>query len=150
MEGKSNWVAIGVAIIGLIGVLGAAVIGNWDKLFPDNPPGHTKSPPANSFQGLWVNRDPNTRGITKLEIEQDGAQFRVHAWGKCHPTDCDWGVEKGALIGDEANVTWDQKFVLIKMALSMRGASQLHVVTDSVFNDDRPRQRSEESFVKQF
>jgi hypothetical protein len=43
------------------------------------------------FAGDWNNVDPNTGGITKLSISVSGASSNVHAWGKCHPTDCDWG-----------------------------------------------------------
>lgn len=43
------------------------------------------------FAGDWNNVDPNTGGITKLSIAISGASANVHAWGKCHPTDCDWG-----------------------------------------------------------
>ena len=43
------------------------------------------------FAGDWSNVDPNTGGITKLSIAISGDSANVHAWGKCHPTDCDWG-----------------------------------------------------------
>ncbi|OPY50313.1 MAG: hypothetical protein A4E49_02788 [Methanosaeta sp. PtaU1.Bin112] len=43
------------------------------------------------FAGDWSNVDPNSGGITKLRIAISGASANVHAWGKCHPTDCDWG-----------------------------------------------------------
>jgi hypothetical protein len=43
------------------------------------------------FAGRWTNVDPNTRGITTMEIGVTGASASVHAWGKCTPTDCDWG-----------------------------------------------------------
>ena len=44
------------------------------------------------FAGEWSNIDTNTGGITKLNIGISGASANVHAWGKCHPTDCDWGT----------------------------------------------------------
>ena len=43
------------------------------------------------FAGTWKNTDRNTGGITTLRIKVDGLDVRVHAWGKCHPKDCDWG-----------------------------------------------------------
>lgn len=66
-------------------------------------------------QGSWVNIDPNTRGITRIEVNfscndqvlcgvdsngnvtctNPGAPFHVHLWGKCHPSDCDWGTVDG-------------------------------------------------------
>ena len=45
----------------------------------------------NQFVGDWKNTDPNTRGITTLVIDGNANNLRMHAWGKCHPQDCDWG-----------------------------------------------------------
>ncbi len=44
------------------------------------------------FAGKWQNTNPNTSGITALEVTVSGTNVKVHAWGKCHPTDCDWGT----------------------------------------------------------
>jgi hypothetical protein len=44
------------------------------------------------FVGKWQNVNPNTKGITALEIAVTGTNVTVHAWGQCTPTDCDWGV----------------------------------------------------------
>jgi hypothetical protein len=43
------------------------------------------------FAGDWTNVDSNTAGITTLSISVSGTSASIHAWGKCHPTDCDWG-----------------------------------------------------------
>jgi hypothetical protein len=43
------------------------------------------------FSGYWKNVDPNTSGVTALDIAAVGTDVSVQAWGKCHPTDCDWG-----------------------------------------------------------
>jgi hypothetical protein len=45
----------------------------------------------NQMTGNWKNADPNTRGLTTLAISGNGYSLRMHAWGKCHPQDCDWG-----------------------------------------------------------
>lgn len=58
--------------------------------------------------GSWVNVDANTSAITKAKVRfqcQDlvingelyppGFPYYIHLFGKCHPTDCDWG-EVGA------------------------------------------------------
>jgi hypothetical protein len=44
------------------------------------------------FAGSWTNVDTNTAGITKLDIAVMGTNVNVQGWGKCHPTDCDWGT----------------------------------------------------------
>lgn len=59
-------------------------------------------------EGNWVNTDPATRSITRIQLRfvcQDqimngqpyppGAPWYIHIYGKCHPTDCNWG-EVGA------------------------------------------------------
>lgn len=43
------------------------------------------------FSGYWKNVDPETSGVTALDIAVSGTAVSVQAWGKCHPTDCDWG-----------------------------------------------------------
>jgi hypothetical protein len=43
------------------------------------------------FAGDWENVNPDTRGVTALKITVSGINVKVHAWGQCHPTDCDWG-----------------------------------------------------------
>ena len=45
----------------------------------------------NQFRGHWKNIDPNTRGVTTLNIDVRGNLVTIRAWGKCHPQDCDWG-----------------------------------------------------------
>jgi len=67
---------------------------------------------VNQLVGLWVSDDPNTRGITKFHIDKHDDQILVHAWGKCHPTDCDWGKQRALRDGDAFVVVWDQGFVL--------------------------------------
>ena len=43
------------------------------------------------FSGRWKNIDPNTGGITTLNIIVSGTNVTLEVWGKCHPTDCYWG-----------------------------------------------------------
>jgi len=43
-----------------------------------------------SLVGEWKNVDANTRGLTRLSVAS-GPDV-VHAWGRCHPSDCDWGA----------------------------------------------------------
>ncbi len=50
-----------------------------------------------SVTGAWSNNDLATRGITRLGIDctpdgSGGEVWTMHVFGKCHPTDCDWGV----------------------------------------------------------
>lgn len=65
--------------------------------------------------GNWTNIDPNTRGITRIKVDfscndvilcgvdangnvtcsTPGPPFQLHLWGKCSPSDCDWGAVSG-------------------------------------------------------
>ena len=47
------------------------------------------------FAGQWVNVDPASRGISKVQIETSGEVVRVRVFGRCHPSDCDWGWVTG-------------------------------------------------------
>jgi hypothetical protein len=58
---------------------------------------------ANTMVGTWVNTDSNTRGITKIVITESGSQYEVHAFGKCHPNDCDWGKTLMTTYGDDVS-----------------------------------------------
>ena len=116
---------------------------------PKASPTITATPtPAKPFQGAWRNQDPNTSSITRLTIEQDANRVSVHAWGKCTPQDCDWGVESGTVSGDAATVLWDQGFVRRTMKIALSGSSRLVVTVDSVYTDNRPPQHWQETFVK--
>ncbi|OUL35435.1 hypothetical protein BV372_11325 [Nostoc sp. T09] len=45
------------------------------------------------FVGTWVNKDTNTRGVTRLVVTSAGGnKLNIQVFGKCHPTDCDWGT----------------------------------------------------------
>ena len=104
--------------------------------------------PGDRFVGSWVNVDSSTRSNTRIEITRQGEKLTIHTWGSCSPTDCDWG-EESLLLTDEnmAQVSWDQGFVLRQMVLTLEG-SELKVVTDSVYDDDRPRRQTIEMFVR--
>lgn len=52
--------------------------------------------------GTWVNVDSNTRGIVKIMLGSAGT-LRVHAYGACHPTPCDWGTVNGLTYGNSVS-----------------------------------------------
>jgi hypothetical protein len=62
---------------------------------PESSPEHKLSPQGTfglaDYLGDWRNSDPNTRGITRVSLNNEGSTLQLQAWGKCHPTDCDWG-----------------------------------------------------------
>jgi hypothetical protein len=71
---------------------------------------------ANNLEGNWHNIDSSTNAMTRVTVsfscgdvvlcDQNGnctggtSAWYVHAWGRCHPTDCDWGVRQATSMGD--------------------------------------------------
>lgn len=51
------------------------------------------------FAGSWVNIDPNTQGITALEVQISGAAAKIQAFGRCQPKDCNWGSVPASVHG---------------------------------------------------
>ena len=110
---------------------------------PRKPVNRAREP----FSGKWRNDNTQTRGITRLEVQQSGNLAAVHAWGACSPQDCDWGTANGPASGGSVSVTWDQGFVLRKMTL-FPDAGRLRMVLDSVYRDKRSPQHHVEYFVR--
>ena len=91
------------------------------------------------FAGLWTNVDTNTNGMTRLEITPiDASSATFHGYGKCQPSDCDWGLttahqEADALIG-----TYDFGFKKTQITVH-RSGDQLDAQTVDTYapNDGR-------------
>lgn len=106
-------------------------------------------------EGNWRNADPATNSLTRIQLRfvcQDqilngqlfppGPPWFVRVFGKCHPSDCDWG-EVGAqrLSTGHIFATYNQgfatRYVYAKMSQFRPG--QLWVYTYTDFADpDRP------------
>ncbi|MCX7840712.1 MAG: hypothetical protein N2559_14860 [Anaerolineae bacterium] len=62
---------------------------------------------ASQYAGNWINDDSATTGITKIVITHlGGLNLSVRPYGKCLPTDCDWGA-KNVSFGGEPLVVSD-------------------------------------------
>ena len=57
-----------------------------------------------SYLGEWKNINSQTGGITRIVIWEDGDNLKIEAWGKCHPTDCDWGAVSAHKIASSVNI----------------------------------------------
>jgi hypothetical protein len=44
---------------------------------------------SNRFEGHWV--QPDSQGITAVDIQTVNGSLRLRAFGRCDPKDCDWG-----------------------------------------------------------
>lgn len=95
------------------------------------------------FTGNWKNSDPNTRGITRISIFPRNGGLYIHAWGKCHPRDCDWGEVRVRRSGNSLTAEWHQGFADREMII--RGFNprrsgkytrlEVHIVT--FYHDNR-------------
>lgn len=82
-----------------------------------------------SFEGEWVNVNPNTRGITRISITSGANGLAIRAFGKCHPRECDWGVQTLEPVGRSVEdqdptdgfAVWDHGFATAYMTLSFDG-----------------------------
>jgi DNA/RNA endonuclease YhcR with UshA esterase domain len=111
------------------------------------------TPSVNNFYGFWVNEDTDTPSITKVDIQKIGGIIYVHMWGKCYPTDCDWGIET-TNISDATdgtlNLVWNQGFAIKTQELILLSDGRLKVITFCHFTDNsgRPDYESIEFFIK--
>ena len=100
-------------------------------------------------QGNWSNIDRNTRGITRVDVKffcQDqvlngvpccptGDPYRVHLYGSCSPSDCDWGeVTARRLPSGHIYAYYNQGFArrhdYLKPSSYREGALWMYIYTD--------------------
>lgn len=115
------------SVVGLV-LLGLVMLGSFVVASPAD------------FLGSWVNVDPNTGGLTKLIVAQQGGGYTVQGFGKCHPTDCDWGRTTLNLLGYSVTDTnpqwglavWNAGFKTTTLVIHVEG-EQLVAETYDVF-----------------
>jgi hypothetical protein len=118
-------------------------------------------------QGNWANINPNTRSITRAQLRfvcQDqilngqpyppGPPWYVRLFGKCTPTDCDWGEVGATRQADgwiRATYTFGFKtsYVWLK-TYAYNGRTYLRVYVDNRFapGDGRANYVTDEWFLK--
>lgn len=89
------------------------------------------TPGGSDFYGFWVNEDTDTQGIIKVDIQKIGDIIYVHMWGKCHPTDCDWGIETTDIFDATdgiLNLTWEFDFAIETQELILLQDGRLKVI----------------------
>ncbi len=100
------------------------------------PPPVALGSSANDYNGNWFNNDVSTGGITQIQIAPVSAtQINIHAWGRCHPADCDWGVGAGTVAGTTITINNFPSAPSQVITLSIPAAGALHVV-NGTFNYD--------------
>ncbi len=109
---------------------------------------------AQDMAGDWVNKDSQTRGITKLNINfacndtvlngvPSNDPDTVQAWGSCSPTDCKW--EPNILINrfwdgrktqyTYAEVVYKKSFATVTLKLYLLDENHLQVISLTDFKD---------------
>jgi hypothetical protein len=97
---------------------------------PTPPPALGAS--ANDYAGNWYNDDPATGGVTQLSVNAlNDSQVNVRAWGRCHPTDCDWGTGSGTVAGFSITINNFPGAPGKTLVLSLASANSLKVVNGS-------------------
>ena len=101
--------------------------------------------------GTWNNANPSTSGIARIQLADCqpvtscsgsvcsttyDAGWRMRVWGKCSPTNCDWGWTAGALRNSAGQITgfYDQgfakRYLVAKMSAYRPGQLWVHWRTD--------------------
>ncbi|MEO8582838.1 MAG: hypothetical protein ABI415_03515 [Flavitalea sp.] len=89
---------------------------------------------SDDISGTWANGDANTTGITKLIISNNQ---QVQVFGKCSPTDCDWGKVALSDLGNNSfRSEYNFSFKKTHISISHTG-DQLTVVEQNQFSDNR-------------
>ena len=103
------------------------------------------------FVGTWVNMNPNTSGITRFVVRSTGSNtLNIRVFGKCHPTDCDWGTTQLITYGSSVQDS-DHKFAtanyrpgfsstLLTFNLNVRNRRQITLQSFTQFLDNSGRQ----------
>jgi serine/threonine protein kinase len=95
----------------------------------------TQAVAFNAFLGNWVNVDTNTSGMTRLVIDKKSeATYTFRGYGKCTPSDCDWGeiqvpYTPGQLVG-----VYDFGYKTTRITVRLQGED----MQAEVFDDYRP------------
>lgn len=121
----------------------------------------TVSAQLNQFFGSFKNTNAATGGITRLDITRGGAQVKVQVWGKCSPSDCDWGVQDAFAYGDKPNsdlansareisAIYRTNFSQTILMIRPLGANRLQVESFTRFTDNTSRTAysNRENFTK--
>ncbi len=105
---------------------------------------------GDSITGSWINTNPDTGGVTRLVVRSTDQQRFVHAWGACHPRDCDWGEVQCLPHGAACKATWDHGFAATSMQLLPLADGRLQIKYKFEFHDKSGRRDlgHEELFVR--
>jgi hypothetical protein len=111
------------------------------------------------LSGYWKNVDPDTTGVTTLEIDATGTKVTVHAWGKFYPTDIDWDYANASYAYGPAassdplsettaiSAVWTTSFSDILMIIRPVEDERLQADTYTRFKDGSGRRAYTQSYI---
>ena len=113
--------------------------------------------PLNQYLGNWTNINPNTRGITKIKIFKQAGRLKMQVYGKCHPSDCNWGVKRAFAYSSSvaSNVNYNTRAIVATFNKSFaqtivtarKSGSRLHVTIYNRFRDGSGRTNYIKNFI---
>ena len=95
-------------------------------------------PYVDQFVGAWRNQNPQTDGVTCVDISNRLGQLSMHLWGRCHPTDCDNGTHPLLVANSPGSVV---TFNFVQNTISQSGRlivlpdGELQIQIHTHFND---------------
>lgn len=100
-----------------------------------------------SINGVWVNVDSETAGLTKFVIQDKNGTTTIRAWGSCSPEDCDWGSTPFHRLGDSAGAktvpfgfaTWEKGFSTSHCSLEKKDKNVVTLTVHTIFKDSSKR-----------
>ena len=102
------------------------------------------------FLGFWVNEDPNTSSITKIDIQKNFNLLEIQMWGKCHPTGCEWADGNNpegpatTTVNDAGdgvlNIVWGHGFCIRTQEITYLEGDRLEVYTYTDYNPEDIRE----------
>jgi hypothetical protein len=103
------------------------------------------APDSKEWIGEWLNTDAKAQSTTRLKIEAKDEVLTVQGFGRCEPTDCDYGTTTLNLckvVGNKdetvAFASWDQEFLDLHIVLRMK-AGKLIVASFYLYKDQSGR-----------
>jgi hypothetical protein len=103
---------------------------------------------VNDFADKWNNVKRTTKGITTLDISSKGRMVTIHAWGKCHPKDCDWGTVKARYYKNNSlRAVYKTKIATRSLVLTLQGKNSLKASVKTHYTDKSGRKDRKNTYT---
>ncbi len=98
-----------------------------------------QSPASDALDGSWVNDNADTLGTTQVVVRRDNGRILVHVWGRCTPSDCDWGETSADTYKGYLVANFDHGFSMVRMQLVPLPDGRLLMAYRSEYRDGSDR-----------